>query len=341
MNRCLLPILAAVFGSSAAVAQDSDGCEVPLQLSSHDVAISTVKRAADDYRYENECTSKADAGSSNFGVGYQGATLSAGGSNQSTESFCKGYTAQTGQRDASYQYARAVVREALSAFIACKQLARLDIKARFRISPQAVTIDIGRLSHPATFNGVFVAPADALRCEQSNPKGGEPLVVDHSVKEPLVDGETLVVTCRRTDKDAGDGQLFDAVALTVDTTQGSASVDIPASRYPAPITTDQLLASIKDVDAAARERDVAINTQLVALSSFNERWQKTATSQHQVVARPGDRNREIGVGCPVGEYVTGISQRGFTIGGGAVTGPFEWMTVTCQAVPLWPGSAGH
>jgi hypothetical protein len=336
MKTAAILISASLLFASSALAQDSDGCDVPIRYASHNLSVSTLQRAADDMRYENECKGNTRGNSSNFGVGYSGVELKFGNSSTSTENFCRTYQQEASSRDATYQYARTVVRESLDAFVACKELSNQQVRAKFTIMPRMLVVDLARLSNSAVFRGISVSPSDALTCTRNNPDGGAPLVVDRSTSIPLTDGETTVVTCERTDRDGSDGVLFDETNVAIDTNRGSATIKLESSRYPPPLTTDQLLAQIEKFNSESNSRDTLISKRTVALENFARQWQDPASTRHGVSTRSQDKSQEIAAYCPHGEYMLGIQQRGNRSGGdlGPYQGPFVSMQIACVKIPI-------
>lgn len=336
MKVSAMMIAASLLCAANAFAQDSDGCDVPIRYASHNLSVSTLQRAADDMRYENECKGNTKGKSSNLGVGYSGVEFKFGNSSTSSENFCKTYQQESSSSDATYQYARTVVRESLDAFVACKELSNQQVRAKFKIMPRMLVVDLARLSNSAVFKGISVSPSDALTCTRNNPAGGAPLVVDRSTTVPLTDGETTVVTCERADRDGSEGMLFDETSVAIDTNRGSATIKLEASRYPPPLTTDQLLAQIEAFNSESISRDTLISKRTVALENFARQWQDPASTRHGVSTSSEDKSQEIAAYCPHGEYMLGVQQRGHRSGGqgSPYQGPFLSMQIACVKIPI-------
>lgn len=335
MSRLLLTCILAVVALPAIAASD---CAVPIQYSAYDVSVKSVLQAADDRRYENECKSNASAAGLNVGAGFDGVDLKVGSSSQSKEDFCRTYKSDSGAKSSNYQYAQTAVRDAYSAFIACKQLESRNVRANFTIMPRMLVVDISRMAFQAEFRGISAAPAGALQCTRSDPNGGAALAVGPSEKIPVSDGEYLVVTCTRKNESADGGEAFHAVDVAINTNLGPATVNLAAAKYPEPITTDALNAKIAALESKLELLEGRSEQRFGKINDFNTKLYSMFGASVEAKWTPEEKGKSIRVNCGKSGLLTGfqlkgnqISSSGFSMMPHYISGASK-----CVTPPEWP-----
>lgn len=319
--------LAMLFSANCFAA--GDGCDVPILYGAHNVSVSDLKRAGNDFRYDNECKGSSSSSGMNVGVEYAGVGVSLGSSSQNTSQFCASHERSAASQSAEYQYARNVVVEAYGAYIACKQLENEQVRARFKLMPRMVVIELSRLTPTAVFKGLSVQPVSAMSCEYNADKSVG--IVTRNTTIALDDGKTTVITCKRSDVDAGDGERYPGADIAVDTDRGAATVTLLPSYYPPPTTTEQLLAAILSTETKAVERLSLTNRRVESLEAFAGAWHPA--TPNAVVTAGTSHFGQGDATCPPDTVAVGTNLTYWDPQG--IPGRFTRYNIVCRPVPKW------
>ena len=328
-TKALAAVLLLSVLASTANAQDS--CSVFVREAMHDVSLEDIKKAADEAQHNSDCRSSGSSKGMSFGASYAGVGLSFGSSKSSSSQSCAEDSSRAASDSASMKYARQVVRESYSAYIACKELESGQVSSSFEILPRSVVVSIRRMNDPVTFNGLTVVPSTALNCTRKNPDGGPPIDVSNTAPLQLADSQTLTVTCTRTDNDPGEEELYPAADLIVETSRKSGKITLESNRFPQATTTRDLLAKIEDLQKALDASETAHGIRIAALETF-------ATDLSNLKS-PDDFKVHINVEnkdwwngkCPDRHVSTGhvLTTRG-------TMGPVHFIRLKCAQLPVFP-----
>lgn len=284
-----------------------EACAVIINSAAHDLSVSTIEKAANDERYEQDCGSSSKGSSTSVGLEYSGIGASFGQSKQSSSSFCKTKDERAASAFENYTYARTVVREAYSAYLACEQFRSSGVAASFEILPRTVLVTLQRMAYPVTLNRAYVSPVNSMACTRSNPDGGAPIPLVDLRPIALSDGGiALTVICERIDQDPGPEELFAGADVVIETSRRSVPITVKPIRFPTAVTTQQFIDRL-----AENERKLQLFVDLFTVKNvILEQW---ATSLSGVVSREDpsvtmyrESNQWFNGKCPNGQFVSGL-----------------------------------
>lgn len=309
-------------------AHAQDDCAVIINNAAHDLSVSTLEKAAIDERYEQDCGSSNSGSGGSFGLEYKGVGVSFGKSRRSSSAFCE----TRDERDASafqnYSYARTVVREAYSAYLACEQFRSSGVAASFEILPRTILITLQRMAYPVTLNRAYVSPASSMACTRSNPAGGAPIpLVDFQPVSINDGGVALTVICERIDQDPGPEELFTGADVVIETSRRSVPITLKPVRFPTAITTQQFIDRLTENE----EKLQRFSDLFATKNSLLEQWAINLKSSEVSSVMINRKSAHWFEGkCPGGQFVTGLL---FKERGGGGNFQTDYIRLKCSKFP--------
>jgi hypothetical protein len=259
MKTCVtltsLAVFALTFAQAAfATPTEEDGCSAVLRLTGHDETLEHSSSVARKYIYDHYCEGSSlkqgvslDVGATDlldsFDIGF-------GSTEERVRQVCKTFTESDFMSSQSYFHSSVVVRDAIQAWIDCKQLSDRRIKVRPRLGQESFNIDFEQSTgSPVTVNGINYLPEVA---ECTGLIGNDAAAhLDKSTQLTIKDGIPWTITCHRK---AVTGQnvaaYYPEMEISVPTSGLTFRMTVPRSVLPTMTWLLQIEAQQRDVLAA-------------------------------------------------------------------------------------------
>jgi hypothetical protein len=284
--RIIILVLVAIL-TPAARADNSDGCRDVLELtgreySVEDQRIAVLVRVHDDY-----CDGETEKSGTNFQSGAQylygiSGFLSGANDQETVRNFCKAFDSEYRRNESRYRAISQVVREAVGAWLQCKQLATKGVLFYPDLKVDTFVVGLARTNqHGVKVTGMTYKP-NLLSCTvPGSKKGSARIAVDQDLPLDLTD-KVWSVTCQRT---AVNG-IYPQATIAIETDAAPAfTYTIPPDKeykYQFASDLEKDMATLKDRIAKQEERHYSI------------KWEDPQEIRCDLIQKPIDAKLDLG-----------------------------------------------
>ena len=219
----------------AQVLDFQDGCFEVLRYASRDIRIEQRRAQTARYIYDKYCQGTNMKSGINIGVEVddllESAGFSLGSSRESVRNVCQTYEERYGNSINQDTRSSIVVREAIDAWMKCKQLAVEGVRIKPNIQETQFTINIQRIIDDITIDGVAY---DSKHCKCTARVGESPkkVVVDNNTFHTIRDGNHWNIVCTRIPNEISGAKIYEGFDFAITTSKGSFTLDIERSIMP-------------------------------------------------------------------------------------------------------------
>jgi len=209
-------------------AEVDDGCAEILRYSSRDYSVEKSDIGVAMKVYEQYCENETVKKGTTFNAGLDAVikavpikfSLGAGSSAERTKHFCKTFDSAYKRDEAYYKETSTAVAHSTTAWLACKGLASQGLVFRPQLSKTLILIDIVRTKAlPVSVQGITYDQKLATCTVPNTSTSNTPILADKNTVKSLEPG-SWTVTCVRKPETISNEQIFQAIDISIATTDG-------------------------------------------------------------------------------------------------------------------------
>ncbi|MEM1001253.1 MAG: hypothetical protein AAGH46_01230 [Bacteroidota bacterium] len=305
-----------------------DGCSEVLYLSSRDIEKKYRKANVAKYIYENFCSGSSSKRSTSITAGYEELLESFdfgfGSTKEKIDRICETYEKDyKSQVEESYS-SETVVREAISSWLACKELNSKGVLIKPAVQKTMATIDLKQTGPNRVRVTGIRYNSDCLSCEAELDggffSGPETKPVDGQTRHNISPNEVWSVACDRLPKDINGVKVYVETDLAILTTQGTFKLTLPADEMIPFSWSSEFDQKIVDLSNLYKEKMDKIKV-------------VQTDSKDPVPIRSPRTSKSNDCKCPDGYAVVGITVDK-QVGGKFAVDALGGLAVTCQKIEL-------